>query len=79
MDPLEFLEVARGFSSSTLERERRTAIGRSYYAIFNHLRQRLESLKPLPASVDVHALVMKYLSNAPNNDLKSVGQTLNTF
>ena len=76
MDPLEFLEVAKGFSASSLERERRTSVGRSYYAVFNHLRLRLEVLKPLPMNADVHALVVKYLSNAPNRELNSVGQTL---
>ena len=77
MDPLEFLEVAKAFSDSVQERQTRTSIGRAYYAVFNHLRQRLEPLKPLPLNAEAHALVVRYLSDAPNQNLKSLGQTLN--
>jgi hypothetical protein len=77
LDPLDFLAIARRFETSAAESERRTSVGRSYYAVFNHLRKRLEPLKPLPTTVDAHTLVSKYLADANNRDLKSLAQTLN--
>jgi hypothetical protein len=76
MDPLEFLEVATRYSQSKRECETRTSVGRSYYAVFNHLRLRLGEIKPLPTTADAHAYVVRYLSGAPNPDLRSIAQTL---
>lgn len=77
MDPLEFLTVARSLSGSDQESERRTSVGRSYYAVFNHLRLKLEPIKPLPATHEAHQAVVQYLLNANNVELRSVGQSLN--
>ena len=76
MDPLDFLRPARDLSKSAQEAERRTSIGRSYFAVFNHVRIRLEPLKPLPETSDVHNIVVRYLTFANNKELQSVGQTL---
>lgn len=76
MDPLDFLRPARDLSGSAQEAERRTSIGRSYFAVFNHVRIRLEPLKRLPETSDVHNVVVRYLTSANNNELQSVGQTL---
>ena len=76
MDPLEFLGVARTLSGTDQESNHRTSLGRSYFAVFNHLRLRLDPLKPLPKTPEDHSLVVRYLTNAPNPELNSVGQTL---
>lgn len=77
MDPLEFLRVAHGLiNSAAQEAGWRTSIGRSYFAVFNHVRIRLEPLKPLPKTDDVHSLVVRYLTSANNRELHSVGRTL---
>lgn len=76
MDPLEFLSVARNLEGSDHESQRRTSIGRSYFALFNHVRTRLAPLKRLPETEDAHALVARYLTSANNRGLHSVGRTL---
>ena len=76
MDPLNFLGVARTLSETDQESNHRTSVGRSYFAVFNHFRLRLDSLKPLPKTQEDHSLVVRYLTQAPNSELKSVGQTL---
>ena len=76
MDPLNFLGVARTLSETDQESNHRTSVGRSYFAVFNHFRLRLDSLKPLPKTQEDHSLVVRYLTKAPNSELQSVGQTL---
>ena len=76
MDPLNFLGVARTLSETDHESNHRTSVGRSYFAVFNHFRLRLDSLKPLPKTQEDHILVVRYLTKAPNSELQSVGQTL---
>src|SRR3990167_3057326 len=77
MDPLEFLRVARNLSGSTQEPEWRTTIGRSYYAVFNHVRLQLEPIKPFPPmDPENHQRAVHYLTKANNPQLQSVGQTL---
>ena len=68
--------MAKDLSGSGQEAEWRTSIGRSYFAVFNHLRNRLKPLKPLPTTDDIHGLVVKYLTSANNRELHSVGQVL---
>lgn len=74
MDPLTFLDVARNLKDSAVEAEMRTAIGRSYYAVFNHLRIEIERYKPFPKTADIHDHVVHYLANARSADLQSVAQ-----
>ena len=76
MEPLEFLSVARNLSQSDREPEWRTSVGRSYYAVFNHLRLKLEPMKQLPRTDEDHQAVVQYLTAANNADLQSVGQSL---
>jgi hypothetical protein len=76
MDPLDFLEVARALSRSAKESERRTSIGRSYYAIFNHLCLRLYPIAKMPGTAEDHQAVVHYLMSANHVDLHSVGQSL---
>ena len=76
MDPLEFLEVARNFRNSTVEAETRTAIGRSYFALFNFVRAKLEAFKKFPGTADDHDHLVHYLTFANDLKLKTVGQYL---
>ncbi len=77
MDPLAFLDVARSLSGSAHESDTRTSVGRSYFAVFNHLRERLSPLKPFPGDPEDHQRVLHYLMGANSPALRSVGQTLN--
>ena len=76
MDPLDFLEVARSLSGANGESEWRTSVGRSYFAVFNQARLRVEPLKALPGDHEAHRALVYYLTSAPNRDLSSVGQYL---
>ena len=76
MDPLDFLEVAKRYSDSKLESERRTSIGRSYYALFNQVALRVSNFAPLPGDVDDHRAVTAYLLNARVPALLEVGRKL---
>jgi len=76
MDPLDFLRVARNLSGLGQEAEWRTSVGRSYYALFNNLRLKLEPIKPFPGDEEDHQRVVYYLMKANNRDLQSVGQWL---
>ena len=76
MDPLDFLKVACNLHESDHESDRRTSIGRSYFALFNYLRRKVESVKNVPASDEAHQAVVHYLEGANDRDLQSVGQSL---
>ena len=76
MDPLEFLTVAGNLCESGEESERRTSVGRSYFALFNHLRVKLDGITQIPATDEAHQAVVHYLTRANNPNLSSVGQSL---
>lgn len=76
MDPLLFLDVAMALSGSDREADRRTSIGRSYYALFNHVRGKVQPLRFLPGNDEDHKALSFYLIKANNRDLQSVGQFL---
>ena len=76
MDPLEFLNVAGNLCESREESERRTSVGRSYFALFNHLRIKLDAIKQIPTTDEAHQAVVHYLTRTNNPKLSSVGQSL---
>ena len=76
MDPLDFLNVAANLCETGEEAERRTSVGRSYFALFNHLRIKLDAITQIPATAEAHQAVVHYLTQANNRDLSSVGQSL---
>ena len=76
MDPLEFLTVADNLCESREESERRTSVGRSYFALFNHLRIKLDAITQIPRTDEAHQAVVHYLTRSNNPDLDSVGQSL---
>ncbi len=77
MNPLDFLIVARRLSSSAKESDARTSIGRTYYALFNHLKIKIEPIKEVPVSSEAHQALVRYLLKSNNKTLSSVGQCLN--
>lgn len=77
MDPLDFLRPARNLSESGQEAEWRTSIGRSYYAVFNHVCVKVEPMQPFPSmDPENHRRAIHYLTKANNQQLQTVGQTL---
>src|SRR5688572_16911912 len=79
MNGIDFLPVAAKLSSdpASNEAEWRTSAGRSYYALFNHVLETLESIRPLFAQdPSDHTRAVKYLKSMSVRDLKSVGQDL---
>lgn len=80
MDPADFLTVAGKLHQSSQEAERRTSIGRSYYALYNLVHETLLRLGiKLTASGEDHQLLVFYLTRCPPRavDAATVGQVLN--
>ena len=76
MDPLDFLNVANRLKNSSEEEDRRTSVSRSYYAVFNHLRPKIDQFKPLPGWDQDHRALVEYLTRVNLPELQSVGQAL---
>jgi hypothetical protein len=72
----DFLRVARDLFASSREEDRRTSIGRSYYALFNDVRERVKGVKQLPGRDEDHQALVEYLTGCNNKALYSVGQHL---
>ena len=68
MNPLNFMVLAKKMQAASEESERRTAINRAYYAVYNHLAGffRKNGL-PVPRNVSGHTRVVDYLSNSNIN------------
>lgn len=79
MDGRAFLLVAKALSgASHSEPEWRTAQGRAYYALFNHVRETMSGIRPTLFGHDGkdHVRAAGYLKKMPIADLKLVGQAL---
>lgn len=65
MEGKDFLELAKKLQSSDDEASLRTAVSRSYYAIFNHVKDFLtiNGIK-LPPAAQAHEKAQQYLSNS---------------
>lgn len=61
MNAAEFLAIAEQFRNSPKEAERRTSIGRSYYALFNLARERFDDVLVFRALPEDHKNLIKYL------------------
>lgn len=79
MDSADFLTVASKLCPSTSEAERRTAVGRSYYALYILLHDELRKLGvPLRNGPEDHGEVVYYLTRCPPLGVAAtVGQALN--
>jgi len=65
MEGKDFLELAKKLQNSDDEASRRTSVSRSYYAIFNHVKDFLKNngIK-LPYAAEAHEKAQQYLSNS---------------
>lgn len=73
MNPLNFMVLAKKMQAASEESERRTAINRAYYAVYNHLAGffRKNDL-PVPRNVSGHTRVVDYLSNSNINNAGTI-------
>lgn len=77
MDPAAFLDIAQQWQASDSEAERRTSIGRSYYTLFNILRQSLSSRGvPFRSSGADHGHLVDYLTRCRNQEAARIGGIL---
>ncbi len=73
MNPLDFLTVADKLRCSSDEAERRTAVSRSYYSVFNHLRACLEKHGiRISSSASGHEHLTQYLYNSGIAETKTL-------
>ena len=79
MDPAAFLDIAQQWQASDSEAERRTSIGRSYYTLFNILRQSLSSRGVPFSRREVHQQLVRYLTQCRHREATRIGETLNNL
>ena len=82
MDPCDFLEVAVALQASHRECDRRTAVGRSYYAVLIHVRGLIEGAgRPVTTDAGSHACVLHYLRACSGaiSELKNAHGTLTSM
>jgi hypothetical protein len=80
MDPAAFLDIAQQWQVSDSEAERRTSIGRSYYALFNILRQSLSSRGvTFRFRATDHGDLVDYLTRCGNQEAARIGGILNNL
>jgi hypothetical protein len=78
--PTDFLDIANRFHNAPTEAERRTAIGRAYYSLYNLLIDFLATSGiPLPGGGDNHAAVVYYLTRSGDAAADTIGQALKTL
>lgn len=63
VDPAEFLLVAERYQNSTKESERRTSVGRSYYALYNQVVAGLRSKGVNFPRKSTHECLIYYLTH----------------
>lgn len=76
MDALDFLDVANRLRDSEQESDRRTSVGRSYFALYNHVRTKLSNFLQIPDREDAHRAVAYYLTGTNHPNIRQVGQSL---
>jgi uncharacterized protein (UPF0332 family) len=79
VDPIEFLHVADRLKGSAIEGDRRTSISRSYYSLFNVLKQSLSELNKFLDDDQDHAALKYYLVSSKQRELSDIGQTLHNL
>jgi hypothetical protein len=80
MDPAAFLDIAQQWQVSDSEAERRTSIGRSYYTLFNILRQSLSSRGvTFSFRATDHGVLVDYLTRCSNQEAARIGGILNNL
>ena len=79
-NPTDFLGIANQFQNSLSEAERRTAVGRSYYAVYNLF---IESLSKEGVTFEKngadHERLVYYLEESKIQEAQRAGMTLNSL
>jgi len=77
MNPLDFLTVAEKLKCSPDEAERRTAVSRGYYSVFNYLRDCLakHNIRISPTASG-HTELAQYLRNSGVEQAEILSQTV---
>jgi hypothetical protein len=77
LDPREFLNLADELRQRNgVEAALRTAVSRSYYALYNRLHQEISAVQALPTTPDAHQLVVTHVSRCRHVNLQRVGTHL---
>jgi hypothetical protein len=77
MDARDFFTIAERYKSSHVEAERRTSVGRSYYALFNVLLGTLSGKGVIfRGTPDDHYTLISYLTKAGNRASGIAGSAL---
>lgn len=77
MDPRDFHTLAQRLAGSPTAAERRTAIGRSYYAVFNVAAEHLRASGfPIGKGAAAHGEIQKCLSNSGDAGVAAVASDL---
>jgi hypothetical protein len=77
MDPREFLPIAERYMVSNSQAERRTSVGRSYYALFHVLLGALSARGVIFRQVpEDHYTLISYLARSGNKTAASVSSVL---
>ena len=77
MDGKEFLKIAQTFQDSEIEAERRTSIGRSYFALFNAMVQTLQKQQiRFAGDAADHGTLTRHLKSSGDNIAFKIGDAL---
>jgi hypothetical protein len=77
MNPVEFLDIAQSLQDSVSEAERRTSVGRSYYALYNVLLEGLTSQGlHFGRSAENHRLLVYYFTQCRDRQASRIGAAL---
>ncbi len=78
MDPLDFLGVADNLKDSSEEAERRTAVSRAYYSVFNCIKAYLvQNRIPVSSDASGHFQIIQYLWNSGVKEVEQLSRTIN--
>lgn len=77
MNPLNFLKVADNLKDSSKESERRTAVSRAYYSVFNYIKSYLVQHQIfLPSDATGHVRIIQYLRNSGIKEAKQLARMI---
>jgi uncharacterized protein (UPF0332 family) len=80
MEGKDFLTIALQYCGSSSEAERRTAVSRAYYALFNTIKYLLRAKGfPIRKSANGHDQLYRYLNNSGLTDAQAIASKLNSL
>jgi uncharacterized protein (UPF0332 family) len=80
MDPRDFYQIATSLATSQKPGERRTAVGRAYYAAYNVAATFLRDLKvTIEKKPESHKKVQEFLSNSGDKEITEIAHKLETM